>query len=340
MADDVTVESVTAWKTTVSRGPELFGHPRGLYYLAFTEAWERFSFYGMMALVVLYMVDQLLLPGHEEHVAGLAALRTALGSVTGPMSPQAFASQIFSLYTGFVYFTPLLGGALADRWIGQRNAVVIGALSMAAGHIAMALDKTFLLALLLLVGGSGFLKGNIAAQVGALYPSDEEARRTRGFIIFSTGICVGAVIGPLLCGLLAQVYGWHYGFGIAAIFMLLGLASYLYGYRYLPAKVERRGHQAHFCGLASRSCAPRGNGNYDIPVYCLLPVLQRDASVDPTACCAQRRRLRHSGPVVPIDHVVVQYPGRAASIYSGFGAGKHHTTANPMISRRSGLGHG
>lgn len=93
--------------------------------------------------------------------------------------------------------------------------------------------------MLLLVIGSGFLKGNISAQVGALYPPEDEARRTRGFLIFSTGINIGAVAGPLLCGLLAQVYGWHYGFGVAAIFMLLGLATYLYGYRYLPARVER-----------------------------------------------------------------------------------------------------
>ena len=129
---------------------------------------------------------------------------------------------------------------IADRWIGQRNGVVIGALSMSAGHIAMTFDQSFLVALLLLVIGSGFLKGNISAQVGALYPREDEARRTRGFIIFSTAINVGAVTGPLLCGLLAQVYGWHYGFGVAAIFMLLGLATYLYGYRYLPARVERR----------------------------------------------------------------------------------------------------
>jgi POT family proton-dependent oligopeptide transporter len=104
---------------------------------------------------------------------------------------------------------------------------VIGALSMSAGHVAMTLDESFLLALLLLVIGSGFLKGNISAQVGALYPEEDEARRTRGFIIFSTAINVGAVAGPLFCGLLAQVYGWHYGFGIAAIFMLLGLGTYL-----------------------------------------------------------------------------------------------------------------
>jgi POT family proton-dependent oligopeptide transporter len=104
----------------------------------------------------------------------------------------------------------------------------------------MAFDQSFLLALLLLVIGSGFLKGNISAQVGALYPQNEEARRTRGFVIFSTAINIGAVIGPILCGLLAQIYGWHFGFGIAAICMLLGLGTYLYGYRYLPARVERK----------------------------------------------------------------------------------------------------
>jgi POT family proton-dependent oligopeptide transporter len=216
------------------------GHPRGLFYLAFTEAWERFSYYGMTALLALYMVNQLLLPGHVEQIAGFAGFRAAVESLVGPLSTQALASQIFGLYSGFVYFTPLLGGMIADRWIGQRNGVVIGALSMSAGHIAMTFNRSFLGALLLLVIGSGFLKGNISAQVGALYPPEDEARRTRGFVIFSTGINIGAVVGPLLCGLLAQVYGWHYGFGIAAIFMLLGLATYLYGYRYLPARVERR----------------------------------------------------------------------------------------------------
>jgi len=215
-------------------------HPKGLYYLAFTEAWERFSFYGMSALLVLYMVNQLLLPGHVENIAGFTAFRATVESVFGPLSTQALASQIFGMYAGFVYFTPLLGGIIADRWIGQRSAVVIGALFMSGGHIAMAFDWSFLLALLLLVAGSGFIKGNISAQVGALYPRDDEARRTRGFAIFSMGINFGAVFGPLVCGLLAQVFGWHYGFGIAAIFMLAGLATYLYGYRHLPARVERR----------------------------------------------------------------------------------------------------
>lgn len=220
------------------------GHPKGLFYLAFTEAWERFSFYGMTALLVLYMVNQLLLPGHVEHIAGFAGFRATVESVVGPLSTQALASQIFGLYAGFVYFTPLLGGFIADRWIGQRNAVVIGALSMSGGHLAMAFDQSFLLALLLLVVGSGFLKGNISAQVGALYPREEEALRTRGFAIFSMGINFGAVAGPLLCGVLAQVYGWQYGFGIAAIFMLAGLATYLSGYRHLPARVARSARES------------------------------------------------------------------------------------------------
>jgi POT family proton-dependent oligopeptide transporter len=217
-----------------------FGHPKGLAYLAFTEAWERFSYYGMTALLVLYMVNQLLLPGHVEHIVGFAGFRAFLEGVFGPRSTQALASQIFGLYAGFVYFTPMLGGWVADRWIGQRNAVVLGALAMSGGHIAMAFDQSFLLALLLLVTGSGLLKGNISAQVGALYRPDDEAQRTRGFAIFSTGINFGAVVGPLLCGLLAQLYGWHIGFGTAALFMLCGLATYLVGYRHLPAKVERK----------------------------------------------------------------------------------------------------
>ena len=223
----------------MSKDTAFMGHPRGLFFLAFTEAWERFSYYGMTGLLALYMVNQLLLPGHVEQIAGFAGFRAAVETLFGPLSTQALASQVFGLYSGFVYFTPMFGGMIADRWIGQRNGVVIGALCMSAGHIAMTFDQSFLLALSLLVIGSGFLKGNISAQVGALYPREDEARRSHGFVIFSTAINIGSVAGPLLCGLLAQVYGWHYGFGVAAIFMLLGLATYLYGYRHLPARVER-----------------------------------------------------------------------------------------------------
>jgi POT family proton-dependent oligopeptide transporter len=222
-----------------SASDDFFGHPKGLAYLAFTEAWERFSYYGMSALLVLYMVNQLLLPGHVEHVAGFGGFRAMIEGTFGSLSTQALASQIFGLYSGFVYFTPVIGGWLGDR-IGQRSAVVIGGLSMSGGHLAMAFDQSFLLALLLLIIGSGLLKGNISAQVGGLYPTDDEERRTRGYALFSTGINFGAVAGPLLCGFLGERYGWHIGFGAAALFMLAGVATYLSGYRYLPARVERK----------------------------------------------------------------------------------------------------
>ena len=215
-----------------------FGEPRALAYLAFTEAWERFSFYGMTAILVLYMSQALLVPGHIEHIAGFSVFRTGLEAVFGPMSTLALTSQIYGLYTGFVYFTPVFGGLVADRWLGRRNAVVIGAVLMSAGHIAMAFDASFLLALLLLILGCGLLKGNISTQVGSLYAEDDGAGRTRGFSIFSIGINVGAVTGPLLCGLLAQIYGWHAGFGLAGILMLIGLGTYLAGYRTLTDSVR------------------------------------------------------------------------------------------------------
>jgi POT family proton-dependent oligopeptide transporter len=210
-----------------------FGEPRALAYLAFTEAWERFSYYGMTAILVLYMSQSLFLPGHVEKIIGFGALRSGLESVFGPMSVLALSSLIFGLYTGSVYFTPVVGGWVADRWIGRRNAVVSGALLMSAGHLAMAFDASFLFALVLLIVGCGFLKGNISSQVGTLYSSSDGAGQTRGFAIFSAGINVGAVLGPLGCGLLAQWYGWHAGFGLAGVLMLLGLATYLAGYREL-----------------------------------------------------------------------------------------------------------
>jgi len=213
-------------------GETFMGHPKGLIYLASTEAWERFSFYGMRALLVLYMVQELLLPGHIENVAGMAATRSAIESVTGPLSTQAFASQIFGLYAGLVYFTPLFGGLIADRWLGAKKTVMTGIILMTLGHFAMAFEVTVLLALTLLVLGSGCLKGNIAAQVGHLYPKDDEARRTRGFTIFSTGINIGAIIGPLVCGLLAQLYGWHIGFGAAGILMVVAAITYFAGMRH------------------------------------------------------------------------------------------------------------
>ena len=236
--------SSSASAIAIDERPErsFLGHPPGLAYLAFTEAWERFSYYGMSALLVLYMVNQLLLPGHVENVAGFAAFRGLIEGTFGQLSTQALASQIFGLYSGFVYFTPVIGGWLGDR-IGQRSAVVLGGLSMSGGHLAMAFDHSFLPALLLLIIGSGLLKGNISAQVGGLYPAADEEGRSRGFAIFSTAINFGAVVGPLLCGFLGERYGWHIGFGVAALFMLGGVATYLSGYRYLPARIERKNRE-------------------------------------------------------------------------------------------------
>lgn len=226
--------------TNPSRQPRtFFGQPMALAYLSFTEAWERFSYYGMTSILVLYMSQALLLPGHVEGIVGFAAFRAALESVFGPMTTLALASQIMGLYTGLVYFTPVLGGWIADRWTGRRAAVMLGAVLMSAGHLAMAFNASFLLALLLLISGCGLLKGNISTQVGELYAETDGEGRTRAFAIFSVGINVGAVAGPLLVGLLAQLYGWHAGFGLAGALMLLGLATYVAGFRHLPADRPR-----------------------------------------------------------------------------------------------------
>lgn len=218
-------------------GKRLGKHPVGLAVLAATELAERFSYYGMTALLALYMVKQLLQPGHAGHVLGLTALRH-LFEFRGAMSDEAFASLVYGWYGGLVYFTPLMGGWVADRWLGTRRTVALGALLMAAGHLAMAMDATFLIALVLLIIGSGFLKGNISAQVGSLYPKDAESLRERGFTIFSTAINIGAVAGPIGTGTVGLIYGWHSGFALAAALMLVALVVYLIGSRHLPARLQ------------------------------------------------------------------------------------------------------
>lgn len=195
--------------------------------------WERFSFYGMSALLTLYMVKELLLPENASQVAGLAALRNMF-EFRGPMSDVAFSAIIYGWYAGLVYFTPIVGGWVADRILGAKRTVMLGVILMSAGHLAMSFYASFLFALLLLILGSGFLKGNISAQVGALYPQSDESMRSRGFTIFSTGICIGAASGPLVTGLVAAVYGWHAGFAVAAVLMLVALVAYILGQRHLP----------------------------------------------------------------------------------------------------------
>ena len=218
----------------------LAGHPKGLAYLAGTELWERFSFYGMQALLTLYMVKQLLLPEFAQHVWGLAALRSAAEGLFGPMGDVGFASVVAGLYSGFVYFTPFFGGLIADQFLGAKRAVTIGVLLMSAGHLAMTFDQVFIVALLLLILGSGFLKGNISTQVGTLYPQADASLRDRGFAIFSTGINIGAATGPLVTGAVAAIWGWHAGFAVAAGLMLVALATYLAGQKHLPDNPPRR----------------------------------------------------------------------------------------------------
>ncbi|MFL5297792.1 MAG: peptide MFS transporter [Phenylobacterium sp.] len=230
-----------------ARDTSFFGHPRALGFLAFTEAWERFSYYGMQTLLVLYMVHQLLLPGHVEHVLGFDAVRTVL-SHGKPMSNQAIASAVFGLYSGLVYLTPILGGLLADRVLGRTPTIILGASLMALGHFLMAFDASFLIALLCLMLGAGCFKGNLATQVGSLYKEGDN-RRADAFQIYYLGINAGVIIAPLVTGTLGEKVAWHYGFGAAGVGMLISLVIYLSGRRLLPAdapvsKTERAKHPA------------------------------------------------------------------------------------------------
>jgi len=210
-----------------------FGHPVGLGWLSFCELWERFSFYGMQALLVLYLTNYLFLPEHIGRVAGMEALRGFLERATGPMSPQQLASAVFGLYAGCVYLTPLFGGLLADRLLGRTKTVVIGASLMATGHFLMAFEASFLIALGCLLIGVGCFKGNIAAQVGDLYaPGDK--RRASAFQIFLLAVQIAVIAAPIVCGTLGEKVAWHWGFGAAGVGMVIGLGVYLTGRRWLP----------------------------------------------------------------------------------------------------------
>ena len=191
-----------------------FGHPRGLSTLFFTEMWERFSYYGMRALLILFMTAPV--------AAGGLGFETAV------------AGAVYGLYTSMVYMTSLPGGWVADRLIGQRRAVLYGGIVIACGHFSMAFSSltTFYVGLALIVGGTGLLKGNAAVIVGALY-GPHDPRRDAGFSIYYMGINLGAFIAPLVCGYLGQRVNWRIGFGAAGIGMVLGLIQYVAGAKYL-----------------------------------------------------------------------------------------------------------
>jgi len=196
--------------STAAPDRAFFGHPRGLSTLFFTEMWERFSYYGMRALLLLYM--------------------TAPVAAGGLGFDAAQGGAVYGLYTSMVYMACLPGGWVADRLIGQRKAVLYGGILIASGHFSMAIPSlpTFYLGLFLIVVGTGLLKGNVSVIVGQLY-APEDKRRDAGFSIFYMGINLGAFIAPLVCGYLGQQISWHLGFGAAGIGMTLGVAQYLLG---------------------------------------------------------------------------------------------------------------
>jgi POT family proton-dependent oligopeptide transporter len=242
--------------TTIDRPPvlddrALLGHPRGLGLLFIVEMWERFSYYGMRALLILYLVNALQWPDGE-------------------------AARLYGAYTGLVWLTPLIGGYLADRFIGTRRSLVIGGLVIALGHISLAFGPQpvtgtiplkdmsamwpFYLGLALVIIGTGFFKPNVSTMVGQIY-REGDGRRDAGFTIFYMGINLGAFLAPLVCGSLGQRVGWHYGFGAAAVGMILGLVVYLWGReRYLPGIGVRVRHDpSNAAAVAAESLEDRWN---------------------------------------------------------------------------------
>src|SRR5690554_3908018 len=190
----------------------IMGHPAGLFVLFFTEMWERFSYYGMRALLTVFLITEIAKGGWEW--------------------TNADAMQLYAWYTGLVYLTPLLGGILADKFTGFRKAILIGALIMTLGHASMAFElvsPTFFYAgLIMMIFGNGLFKPNISSMVGNLYP-DSSSKKDAGYTIFYMGINAGAFLGMLLCGYIGEKVGWHYGFGLAGLFMLFGMLQFYFG---------------------------------------------------------------------------------------------------------------
>lgn len=213
--------------TSPVEGKTFLSHPRGLSTLFFTEMWERFSYYGMRALLVLYMT------------AALTGDNPGLHMDTG------VAKAVYGTYVGLVYLTPIAGGWIADRMLGARRTVLYGGIVIACGHYLMAVptEPTFWLGLLAIALGTGLLKPNISAMVGMLY-STEDTRRDAGFTLFYMGINVGSLLAPLVCGTLGEKFSWHWGFGAAGVGMTLGLIQYVLGRKHLNGAGEDVEHPA------------------------------------------------------------------------------------------------
>jgi POT family proton-dependent oligopeptide transporter len=208
-------------------------HPSGLAVLCLTETWERFSYYGMRSILVLYMVKHALLPNVAGTILLFPQLQALLSKLFGPLSIQATASQVYGIYTALMYLTPIAGGILADRVLGARRSVIVGAILMSLGHFMMAFESLFLIALVVLILGIGAFKPNTTTQVGRLYePGDP--RRDRAYSIFYVGINLGSFISPFVIGSLGERQGWHWGFSAAGIGMLIATFIYVGARRHLP----------------------------------------------------------------------------------------------------------
>ena len=245
-----------------------FGHPLGLAWLAACELWERFSYYGMQVLLGLYLTKYLFLPEHIGHVMGIDGVRSVVEHFIGPRTPLQLGAFIAGLYAGLVYLTPLFGGLVADRLLGRTRTITLGALLMALGHFLMAFEASFLFAILCLLLGVGCFKGNIAAQVGALYrPGDK--RNASAFQIFLLSVQIAVIGAPLVCGTLGEKVGFDWGFGAAGVGMLIGLGVYLAGRKWLPPEPVRAAKDA----IVHQPPMTRTEWGRLALLVCLLPVL-------------------------------------------------------------------
>src|SRR5690242_7200173 len=222
----------------IGQGKTLFGHPRGLTWLFTTEMWERFSYYGMRAILVLYLTQFLLINHNYDGVLGYYAVKhlfELLFNGCQPLDVQPFSSPIYGNYTAFVYLTPFFGGLIADRWLGQRMSVIVGGVTMAIAEFILMEPRLLFVGLALLIIGNGFFKPNISTQVGNLYKAGD-GRIDRAYSIFYVGINVGAFFSPLVCGSLAEdpAWGYKWGFFAAGIGMAIGQLIYIFALRTLP----------------------------------------------------------------------------------------------------------
>lgn len=265
-----------------------FGHPKGLFVLFFTEMWERFSYYGMRGLLKLYMVNYLFVASREVlqtgtspriagdpmAVIGWETVKHWINSDPATL-PGTYASVIYGWYTGLVYLTPVLGGYLADKYLGQRKTVFLGGILMAIGHFVMAFENWFFLALAFLIVGCGAFKPNISTQVGSLYP-EGDSRRDGAFTIFYMGINLGAFICNLVCGTLATTMGWHYGFAAAGVGMVIGLVVYAWGQKYLAPDsltIARAGAAGGAAAKVERLSSDEWKRVWALVALCLLNVV-------------------------------------------------------------------